>query len=495
MYDRPVWNPGIFAWAVFAGLVVALIYAVAPSHLSGGSALATLFGVLLGVYVIGLLWRLPPSVTMCAALALTIFSGNWNSLGLAGLPLNRILVILVVAQYVLRSPGVAARPRIEFRSVHLLLAFTSLYVIGSAIAAKTIGSESGMLGIFDQIGVAPFVAFVLSPSIFATARDRELLLITLLAVGGYLGLTAFFESVGPRALVFPSHILYSDQSGGVVKATGPFNSSIAEGCATFACGVAATVALAKWRDRRARLSAALVLAVCALGCFLTLERSVWIAAIVAIIVPLSVNRSGRRWLIPGIVAGALLVGSSLALVPGLAQKAHERANYQLSVWDRQNQSAAGVRMVKARPLLGFGLARYDDSSLDYFRQASTYPMTGYVAEAVVGEGETIVPLHNTYLAYAVELGLIGLFCWLGCLLWGIGGAICSRAGPDLRTWKVGLLAITVFFLTVFAVNPLPPPFTTLLLWTWAGLASGSIGRSRGGIEWRAPVISRSRGAI
>jgi O-antigen ligase len=129
-------------------------------------------------------------------------------------------------------------------------------------------------------------------------------------------------------------------------------------------------------------------------------------------------------------------------------------------------------MVAARPLFGFGWERYRSDSFDYFRQTADYPMYGYKPSNAV-QGERTLPLHDTYLAYAVELGLVGGLLWLATLLWGVGQAILSPASPELRRWKLGLLSIATFFLVVAIFNPHQDPFSVMLLWLWAGVAQGS----------------------
>jgi hypothetical protein len=62
--------------------------------------------------------------------------------------------------------------------------------------------------------------------------------------------------------------------------------------------------------------------------------------------------------------------------------------------------------------------------------------------------------------------------WRGTLIWGVGGAILSTGPPELRPWKLGLLALAVFFLVVTFVNPKQPPFAAMMLWVWAGIAAG-----------------------
>jgi O-antigen ligase len=208
------------------------------------------------------------------------------------------------------------------------------------------------------------------------------------------------------------------------------------------------------------------------GCFLTFERGVWIAAAVATIATALATRTGRRWLIPGLLACGIAIGGALVVSSTLASKASSRVEDQVSVWDRENQTSAGLRMVAAKPLFGFGWDSYTSDSLEYFRQTATYPMDGYSIASYETIGQ-LLPIHDTYLAYAVELGLVGALLWLACLLCGVGGAILSPGPNELHLWKLGLLALLGFYLVVSLFNPYQAsPFLALLLWIWAGVARG-----------------------
>ncbi|MGO9763496.1 MAG: O-antigen ligase family protein [Solirubrobacteraceae bacterium] len=434
--------------------------------------------LLAGILTVRKLWELPPAVTMCGAIVLTIFSGAWNRIGLGGLPFDRLLIVIVLLAFFLRAPGVSHLPRLQVRNVHLLLCLTIMYVLASALAAGTLTGEVGLLAIIDRVGIAPYLLFLVAPAVFAGRHDRDLLLATLVGLGAYLGLTAIFESLGPHSLVFPHYIAQADSELRGERAGGPFQSSVSEGSATFACAVAAVIAYTQWRGRRARYLAAAVVVVSIFACFLTLERGVWVAAVTATVMTALVTRTGRRLLVPGALTCALVVGCALLLSPSLATKTSNRVNREVSVWDRQNQTFAALRMIKAKPLLGFGWNRYTSDSIEYFRQASDYPMVGFTTP------EQLEPLHDTYLSYLVELGLIGTALWLTSLVWGVGGAIFSRQVPALRPWKLGLMAIALFFLVVGFFDPYQAPFPVLLLWVWAGVAQGS-----------APVAVRARRAM
>ncbi|HEX6688729.1 MAG TPA: O-antigen ligase family protein [Solirubrobacterales bacterium] len=484
---RTAWRPSPYVWGALWILALIAVHELYPERLEGRGALATPILLLAGLLVARKLWELPPAVTMCGAMVLRIFSNAWGQVGVGGVPLDRLLFVFVLLQVFLRSPGAARMPPLRLRNVHLLLGLTILYLLASAAAAGTLSGESGGLPILDEFGVAPFLAFLLAPSVFSGRRERNLLLAVLVGLGLYLGLTAVFESVGPHALVFPHYIVAIDAADPAERVNGPFQSSVAEGCALFACAVAAAIAFAQWRGERRRWLAALAGAVCLFGCFATLERGVWIATLLGIVVASLATRTGRRRLLPGLLIAAVAIGGALAASPSLSEKASARAGYERSVWDRKNQTAAGLRMLAAKPLFGFGLGRYKDDSLEYFRQPRDYPMTGRVAIDSVGIPEVVQPLHNLYLGYAVELGLVGFSLWFASLLWGVGGAIFARGPAELRPWKLGLLAIAVFLLAVTAVNPNQPPFTSLLLWTWAGVATANVfSPAPGGLRDEAP---------
>ena len=236
---RAVWRPRWYAWVLLWVAALAVTHKLFPERLQGRWLLITPLLLSGGVLALRRLWELPPAWTLCVAIALTIFSNGWSLIGLGGLPLNRLLMIVVLLQFALRAPGVANVPRPQIRNVHLLMCFTVMYVAASAAAAGTLTRQEGFLPLIDILGIMPFLVFFLAPSIFSGRCERNLLLATLVGLGIYLGVTSIFESVGPHELVFPSYILHGDEvSPGIVQASGPFQSPVAEGFGAFACAVA-----------------------------------------------------------------------------------------------------------------------------------------------------------------------------------------------------------------------------------------------------------------
>ena len=229
------------------------------------------------------------------------------------------------------------------------------------------------------------------------------------------------------------------------------------GVGLYVCGVAAGIAAATWRGRRARIAAAAVLLVCGLGLLFTLQRSVWVSSIGATALALVSVRELRRYFVPAVALGVLFVVFALAAVPGLQDRAEARTEANRSIWDRRNLNNAAVAMVAGNPLTGVGWDRFQSESLDYFSQASTYPLTA---------SKEIV--HNVYLSHASELGLVGAALWAAGLLLALGGAIAVRAPPDLEPWRIGLIAVASFWLIVTNFV-YPQVFPTLALWLWIGV--------------------------
>lgn len=394
------------------------------------------------------------------AIALSIFSGNWRQLGVPNLlSPDRIMLIVALVTFLVRDPSIGRRPFVRMTPTHVVLLVAVAFAICSAVAAGTIGERPAIYTLVDRFGIGPFLIFVCAPVVFATAHQRRILLGILLAVGAYLGLTAFFEGVGPHALVFPKYILdpgYGFQPG---RARGPFAESAVNGVALFYSAVAAAVAFATMRRRWVRYLAAAIAALCAFDLIFTLQRSVWIGAGVATLVTCLAVPALRRYVVAVVAVGAVAVVSAFFLVPGLQDRVDQRVNDQRTTWDRKNLNRAAENMIEARPLSGFGWGTFQARSGPYFEQSSDYPLTNTSGE-----------VHNVFLSNAVELGLPGTALWLLGLAMAVGGAIFVRGPPELYPWRIGLLAIAVMWLIVANLIPMVQAFPNEILWLWAGVA-------------------------
>jgi O-antigen ligase len=444
----------------------------------GTTAVAACMGGAALLGLVYLTWHTSPAWLFTAAIITSTFNSNWDVFGFpGGFAPDRIILLAAILALLLPSAGARARPVLEFTPVHLLLGVTLLWALGSAIAAGTATESITAYTLLDRFAV-PFTVFALAPFAFRTSRDRNIFLGAFVAFGGYLGLTALFQAMGLNALVFPRFI--SDPSVGATlhglggRARGPFLEAVVNGVGLYVCAVAAGVAVALWRRRWARVAATVVMALCAIGLMFTLTRSVWVGAIVATTLTMASTRELRRFLLPTAVTATAIVLATLALMPGFGLRVDERSGAERSVWERQNVNAAAVTMVSERPLLGFGLGTFNEQNSNYFPLLSDTPQ---VAEQRLG-------VHNVFLSMATELGLVGATLFVVSFIWAIGSAVRAPGPPDLRPWRVGLLAIAIFWLIVANAAPLGQVFPTMITWLWAGIIlGGSFPRSGPALRW------------
>lgn len=454
---------GALALIGAGGVLFATRLGVLPQD-ANGTALITLAGVLL----VCLALTVDPAWILSAGIVATMFAGHWQDIGVqSSFGPHRLLLAAGALAVLLRLPPARDRPRLELGFVHYVLAAAVGYALISAIWAGTIGRSTSQFVLLDDFGVLPFLMFLVAPLAFTTSRQRRILVGSLIAAGAYLAVTAILEQLKLYHLVVPSYI--GDPAVGTHfgRARGPFVEAGADGLALYACAVAAAIALATWRVKWQRTVAACVVLLAPVGLLLTVTRSVWIAGVAATVVAMVTTPGLRRFVVPVAVVGAGAVLVAFTVIPGLAQKASSREGDKTSVWERQNTTAAGLRMIETRPLLGFGWDRADDRLEPYFRQDPNIPLRGARAG-----------LHNVYLQYGVSLGLIGLGLWLFGGALAIRGAFTGRTPPELRPWAVGLKAIAVAWVLVGLSTPASYIFSTIVLWTWAGVATGPPGARR-----------------
>jgi putative inorganic carbon (hco3(-)) transporter len=421
-----------------------------------------------------LAWQVDPAWLFTAALIGSTFNGNWSDLGIpGGVPPDRLILVAGILGLILYSPPAINRPPFRARPIHALLALTVLWAIVSGVVAHTVSQGSVQFYILDRMAV-PFAVFALAPLAFRTSRHRAGFITAMVWYGLYLGLTAFFEIVGPHQLVFPHFILES--GWGTARAQGPFIEPSVNGMALYICAISAVIALSTWRGRR-RMLAGTTLFFCILGLLFTLTRSAWLATIIATVVTLAVMPDMRRYLLPVTVAVLTLVMGALAFLPGFKASVQERADNQLTVWERRNVNAAAINMVEHRPLFGFGIGRFNDDNTDYFTLQNGIPM--FVT--------TQIALHNVFLLLAVELGLIGATLYAASFLAVVGSAMLSRGPPEMRRWRIGLLAIALYWIVGAQFVPLGQVFANMIVWMWAGIVlGGATGATQPATNGRRP---------
>jgi putative inorganic carbon (HCO3(-)) transporter len=444
--------------AVGLGSCLAVAIAVAAqSDQAEGFKLAA--GVVAGTALVFVALAARPAWTLSIGLALSVFNTHWGNMGIP-FSIDRVFLVAGILSVLARQIHAGGWRRLRTEPIHWLLAATALYAVVSTVLAGTLDDPTAQSGLLGRLGLIPFALFFAAPFAFREERDRRVLLGTLVALGAYLGITALLETTGPSWLIVPQYI--TDPNVGIHfdRARGPLVEASGDGLVMFACLIACVMALGIWRSRRWRQVAIAVAALCALGILFTVTRSVWLGAGIGALAAMLATPRTRRLLVPTAAIAALLVVGAFATIPGLSGKADSRANSQSPLWDRKNSDAAAGRMIDARPLFGFGWGRFGQDSANYYVQNPNYPLSG------------VADVHNVFLSNAVELGLLGGLLWLVALLAGVGGSILKRGPPELRPWKIGLLALFASWLVIANTTPMSLALPSLLLWAWAGIARG-----------------------
>lgn len=420
------------------------------------------FGVALVAAALYLAWSVHPAWTLSAALLASTIAGHWSELGVPDkVSPDRMLLLAGVAAVVFKTPPVRDRPPLTFQAVHWVMVVTMLWFVGSALAVGTLDDEASIFQLAERVGLVPFTVFLVAPVVFAAEEHRRVLLGALVALGGYLGFTALMETLGLRQFVVPDYI--NDPSIGTHsdRARGPFLEAFTNGSGLFLGLVGAAIAVGVWRDHRWRLMAGGVVLLCFAGLLFTETRSVWVAGAVATVVGLLVARELRRYTVPALVGGVVVIAASLALVPGLSGAVEERSEDDRTVWDRKNLATAAINMVEAYPLIGIGWDRFTAESGDYFRVSREFPLTAQ--QGVI---------HNIFLTYAAEVGLVGVGLWVAALCMGMVAALWPPARGEPHLWQMGLLAYFVFFV-VISNFVFPQVFPNLAFWLLAGATVGA----------------------
>ena len=451
--------PGAAAAVIAAALIAAGMHAELIT-------VTRLFGLVAALLILGvcgwLVWTVEPAYIFCGALFLSPLSGNWPQLGVPGmLAPDRLLLFTAVGAVIFKTAAARDRPEIKISPVHWLMLATALYAVVSALFSGAFFLKGPAFKLIETFGLGPFLVFLTAPVAFRTERARNALLGMFVALGAYLGLTALFETMHLNALIFPKYILDPNYGIHWGRARGPFVEAVMNGYALYVCAVASAIAWWRWRGRRHLPTiAAATVVLCLAGAFMSTQRSVWLgAAIATVAAAIAIGGAARRYVVLIGVALAVAVGGSMLLIPGFAAKVEQRKNDQQPIWDRKNLNRAAYNMIVARPLFGFGWGGFLAHDKDYFQQSRDYPLTKVWK----------LPIHSTILTYGVELGLVGLLLWLATFVTAVAGALGTRGPPDLRGWRIGLLAVAICFMVV--TNFVPPyTFPNLCIWLWVAVA-------------------------
>jgi O-antigen ligase len=378
-----------------------------------------LFLIAVAVWCVPLFERARLPVLGAIVLAVgTVFGPAFFAIdGILQVSLERILfaIVCVVAFFSLRgsTAGIPKPLPIDW-----MVATYALWVLISALRYEA-PHDSSPLG--------TWIFYILMPAVLygilrvAKLRDSDIFRTEsiLLGLGLYLAVTGFFECRGWYSLVFPRFIADPTNWEFLGRARGPLLNPSANGIVlTIALAISAVRLLRAWRDDQAlpttraeQLGYSISTLVLMLGIYSTLTRSVWIGAIIAIVVVFW--QVTPRWTkVLGLCSAILLAGFVAAglkdqLLRMKRDKNLSAAEAEKSVQLRPLLAIVAYEMIKDAPLTGHGFGHYFQASKKY------YSLRDYGLPLEITRK---YHQHNVVLTVAVNNGLIGLSMFIVMLV-------------------------------------------------------------------------------
>lgn len=248
--------------------------------------------------------------------------------------------------------------------------------------------------------------------------------------------------------------------GGSLRASASTGQSIVLG---YVISVAIGFYLFLYAGVRSRLQQRLGALLLAAGLFATLSRGPWVGAAAMITVFIATGRNAVKRLILLGLAGVLSL-PLLSIIPG-GNKLIDLLPYigttdTGNITYREELFAKAMIVIQRNPLFG---------SVDYLNTAEMQSMM---------QGEGIIDIVNSYLAIALESGLIGLLLFAGfftTIALGIRKALRTFQDKDAEALRLGrallatLLGVLVTITTVSSISVIP-----VVYWSLAGLGAAYI---------------------
>ncbi len=398
-----------------------------------------------------------------------MFSGQTKYLHLP-ISLDRVLFPAAFVLLVLD----ARRERLRWRPVYWFMIALLVWTLISMSATGGMSNTLALYGLLDRIAV-PFLLFALAPLAFSTPYRRDLLLRTLVIIGGYLGVTSVCEIFAP-SLVFPRYIMDPDVGMQFGRARGPFVASEANGLVNATCVFAAAALAARSRGLW-RTLALVVAPLCVIATVLSMTRSAWIGLPLGACLAAVVYTPVRRWLPLALGGAAAMITAVLLAAPAVTELIVGRLTTEGSIYDRFNTNEAAWRILNEQPLTGIGWARFLSDGADWVRQDDNYPLTNVIIE-----------VHNVFLSRAAELGIPAAFVFVCCLLYGPARALLDRQHGDLAMWRAIGVGTAGLWIVAAMSSPLSYPLPNYLFWAITGIAGRSYLVSRAVADEEDPPV-------
>jgi len=227
-----------------------------------------------------------------------------------------------------------------------------------------------------------------------------------------------------------------------------------------------------------------ILLVVAAGLFFSYSRAAWLTTVIGFTISAVLyfySQNLRKVLTIGAI-GLFSVVLFLLLATPLLQKQQYIKNtslsnqllsafnwkYDVANLERLNRYKCAWRMFKEKPLTGFGNNMYKFTYLKYQKkdEMTRISLNEALPDARAGTGGNS---HSDYLAALTELGLVGLFLWLGIVVLSLFQAANNYVKDKSQIMLVMLTALLTFFMHTAVNNFIHDDKISALVWMCCGL--------------------------
>lgn len=399
--------------------------------------LGVLFLIAISVWFVPLLERARlPLLTVIVLAVGTVFGPSFFAIeGPLQISLDRVLFagLCIIAFFSLRGSA-AAIPK--GTASDWIVAGYAIWLLISALRGQP-PQDSSPLGTWIFYVLLPAMAYAVVRVAKWEPIDMRRVEIAVLTLGLYLAVTAILESRGWYGLVFPKFISDETQWEFFGRGRGPLLNPSANGIVmTIALAVAAVRALRA--ERIGRVGYSVVMCVMLAGLYATLTRSVWIGAVLALVIVFW--HVTPRWSKALALSGAVLLAGFAAaglqdqLLRMKRDKNLSAAEAEKSIQLRPLLAIIAYEMVKDAPLAGHGFGHYFQAVPPY------YSVRGYDMPLEMARRYN---QHNVLLSIAVDSGLIGLAMFIALLvIWlRTGWRLSKQPEVDVIWRHAGLISV------------------------------------------------------
>jgi O-antigen ligase/polysaccharide polymerase Wzy-like membrane protein len=401
-----------------------------------------------------------PRAAMLLWLALAPIATEYGTVPLPGgipdITFSRATIVLVGVALLLRA-RIQGRRMLPLTSVEMAMG-ALLFVVGADLLMRGSNVASEGLQRFDE-RITPVLLFLVARTLYTRAGDARRVIWILVLVGVSLFAHGTYQwaraSGGPRITDAPESL--AREEGGdrtneshleQGRAVGPFANAVEYG-AVVAIAFGAALVFALHGAPVTRVVAAALLVPLGAAVVISMTRSVWIAAYLAVPLIGWIDRP-RRALVLSATAAVTVAGLAALLFLPATSSFRERAVSVEPVSGRLLMYEIAGELALERPLTGYG-------SGGPSRRAARRKLL-----ARGGAGADLAPgqFHDTFLMTVVEWGLPGLLALVAILALSVRGGVALRRqtgdGDDERRFADVFLFATVVYLVQCLLVDTPP---------------------------------------